>query len=71
MRLQTSTDVRRYLMSILARLEAGTIDRKMAETLSNIAYKLQMSIQSELKEKELEQMETLAEELRKAKGVKK
>lgn len=63
---ESSSDVRRYLSSLIVRIEKGEIDIKKANALSNIAYKIQMSISGELKEKELEMAETLKEQLEKA-----
>lgn len=68
MKLKTSTDIRRYLASLLKRVEKGEIDRKTAETLSNIAYKIQMSIALELKEQELIKADMLREELKNFRG---
>ncbi|MEK4284034.1 MULTISPECIES: hypothetical protein [Ureibacillus] len=60
---QSSRDVRLYLASLLVRVEKDEIDRKKAETLSNLAYKIQMSISGELKERELAQAEELARQI--------
>jgi predicted transcriptional regulator len=68
--LESSRDVRLYLSYLLAKVEKGELDIKRATALSNIAYKIQMSIAGELKEKELEIAETLREQLDKTqKGV--
>jgi predicted transcriptional regulator len=61
--LENSRDVRLYLSLLLARVEKGELEIKRANALSNIAYKIQMSIAGELKEKELEIAETLKEQL--------
>lgn len=61
--LENSRDVRLYLSTLLARVEKGELDIKRANALSNIAYKIQMSIAGELKEQELEMAETLKEQL--------
>ncbi|MBB5150276.1 hypothetical protein [Ureibacillus thermosphaericus] len=60
---QSSRDVRLYLASLLVRVEKDEIDRKKAEILSNIAYKIQTSISGELKERELAQAEELARQI--------
>lgn len=60
---QSSRDVRMYLASLLVRVEKDEIDRKKAELLSNIAYKIQTSISGELKERELAQAEELARQI--------
>lgn len=60
MGFETSSDVRRYLYSLLVRLERGEMDMKLATTLSNIAYKSQMSISGELKERELSRADEIA-----------
>lgn len=65
---QSSKDVRMYLASLLVRVERDEIDRKKAETLSNLAYKIQMSISGELKERELAQAEELARQIELGRG---
>lgn len=63
--LQTSGDVRRYMNSILARVEKGDLDIKTAKALSSIAYQIQQCIYGEIKVRELEATEKLVEELAK------
>lgn len=60
MGFETSSDVRRYLYSLLVRVERDEIDMTKATGLSNIAYKIQMSISGELKERELNRADELA-----------
>lgn len=62
-RLETSTDVRRYLNKLITRVEAGEISESMANTLSNLAYKLEMSIMAENKEKEIKAQLLLTKKL--------
>ena len=64
--LNTSTDIKRYISSLINRVENEEIEPKKADTLSNMAYKIQMSIAQENKEKEIAETERLANALEQA-----
>ena len=62
-RLDNAKSVRLYLKRLLTRVEKGEIDRRTGETLSNIAYKILICIQTEVKEEQIKQVRELTEQL--------
>lgn len=65
-----STEVRRELSDIYHQLKHDEIPSAKANNLSNLLYKILMSIQTELKERELLIQYKLAEQLEKSRGGK-
>lgn len=63
-RLKSSQDIRRYLASIVFKVESGEMSPKVAETITKIANAMLIAIKTETDERELEALERLEDSLR-------
>lgn len=67
---ESSTDVKNHLANIYVLLRKDEINEKKARALVNVLNGVQQSIWAELKEREIEAQEELAEQIKKSTGDK-
>ena len=60
---ESANDVKRYIHSILVRVENETLEMKKGQALTKIAYCILQCLQEERKQQEVETMRNLTEQL--------
>lgn len=66
-RYENSRDIRRYLASLIPKVECGELSPRVSDSLTRIANALLIAIKTEVSERELELLESIDDQL---KGVK-